>query len=116
MQHAPASLDPQPTPSHQLETYAQVAKRIGLCRSTLYAMRKPGDGRYDPTFPEPIPVGPPSNPYAAVRFIAAEVDVWVESRKRLRQSGSDTAAPHHYDRAAWAAHSYPARSLKIGPP
>jgi prophage regulatory protein len=101
----------QPTPSHQLESYAQLEKRIGLSRSTLYAMRKRDDDRYDPTFPEPVPVGPPSNPYASVRFIVAEVDAWVESRKRMRQNEREALALHYRDELPNA--SSPDKSISL---
>lgn len=69
----------------RLETHAETAKRISVGKSTLSAMRKLGHPRFDPTFPEAIPVGPPSNPYASIRFDTNEVGEWIESRKKLRR-------------------------------
>lgn len=71
-------------PKYHLETHADVETRVRKGRSTLYAMRDENDARYDPTFPEPVPVGPPSNPYSAIRFAAHEVDEWIESRMAMR--------------------------------
>ena len=73
---------------HRLETHAETAKRIAVGKSTLSAMRKPGHPRFDPTFPEAIPVGPPSNPYASIRFNANEVGEWIESRMQSRRGKS----------------------------
>lgn len=71
-------------PKYQLETHAEVAARIKRGRSTLCAMRDEDDARFDPTFPEPIPIGPLSNPYASICFAAHEIDEWIESRMAMR--------------------------------
>lgn len=71
-------------PRPKLETHAQVEERIGRSRATLCAMRDPKDRRFDPTFPKPIPVGPPGNPYASIRFEASEIDAWIKSRMNMR--------------------------------
>jgi predicted DNA-binding transcriptional regulator AlpA len=78
------SMDDTYIPKYRLETHAQLEARLDRSRSTLCAMRDPGDPRFDPTFPEPIPVGPPRNPYASIRFDASEVDDWIKSRMDMR--------------------------------
>jgi len=75
------------TSNYQLETHAEVEERISRSRATLCAMRDPDDYRYDPAFPEPVPVGPLSNPYASIRFEKKEVDKWIESRMAMRPNG-----------------------------
>ena len=87
-------------PRFRLETHAQVEQRIGRSRATLCAMRDPKDRRYDPTFPKPIPVGPPSNPYASIRFDASEIDEWVKSRIDMR-SDKKTSSPHQRDQLSY---------------
>lgn len=84
MQKDPTSTGSTHIPRFRLETHAQVEQRIGRSRATLCAMRDPKDRRYDPTFPKPIPVGPPSNPYASIRFDANEIDEWIKSRMDMR--------------------------------
>jgi predicted DNA-binding transcriptional regulator AlpA len=81
---ARTSMDNSYIPKYRLETHAEVVVRISRSRSTLSAMRDPDDARFDPTFPEPVPVGPPSNPFASIRFEASEVDAWIESRMDMR--------------------------------
>lgn len=77
-------------PKYHLETIAELGLRINRSRATLSAMRDPKDDRFDPTFPKPIPMGPPGNPYASIRFDASEVDCWIESRKEMRPSITKT--------------------------
>lgn len=71
-------------PKYRLETQAEVANRSGRSSSTISAMRDPEDPRFDPAFPEPVPVGPLSNPFASIRFESSEVDAWIESRMKMR--------------------------------
>jgi predicted DNA-binding transcriptional regulator AlpA len=78
-------------PRFRLETHAQVEKRVGRSRATLCAMRDPKDRRFDPSFPRPIPVGPPGNPYASIRFDASEVDDWIKSRMDMRHARGEVA-------------------------
>ena len=82
--HSHTDIDGTYVPKYQLETAAEVAARIKRGRSTLCAMRDKNDARFDPTFPEPIPIGPLSNPYASICFAAHEVDEWIESRMAMR--------------------------------
>ena len=82
--HLHADIDGTYVPKYQLETPAEVAARIKRGRSTLSAMRDRTDARFDPTFPEAIPIGPLSNPYASICFAAHEVDEWIESRMAMR--------------------------------
>jgi predicted DNA-binding transcriptional regulator AlpA len=78
-------------PRYRLETHAQVEERVGRSRATLCAMRDPKDRRFDPSFPKPIPVGPPSNPYASIRFDASEIDEWIKSRMDMRPAEGEVA-------------------------
>ena len=71
-------------PKYHIETYLQVASRIKRSRSTLYAMGDVNSTSFDPTFPKPVPLGPPSNPTSSVGFVSAEIDAWVESRMATR--------------------------------
>ena len=58
--------------------------QIGLKRSAIYDRLDPTSPRYDPQFPKPVPIGgTPAKP-TAVRWLAAEVDAWIQSRVALR--------------------------------
>lgn len=85
MQNDAATKDDTYIPRYRLETHAQVEARVSRSRATLYAMRDPLDARFDPSFPEPVPVGPPSNPYSSIRFEASEIDEWIKSRMDMRR-------------------------------
>lgn len=57
---------------------AQLEKKLGLSRSTIYAKLKPNPKRpsdYDPTFPRPIPIGA-----KAVGWILEDVDIWLDAQ------------------------------------
>ena len=91
MQNDATSTSPTYSPRYKLETLAQVGNRIERSRATVCAMRDPKDPRFDPTFPKAIPVGPPSNPYASIRFDASEVDEWIKSRMDMRPAEGEVA-------------------------
>jgi prophage regulatory protein len=52
---------------------AAVEQRVAMKRSAIYQRISAG------TFPKPIPVGGPANKPTAVRWLASEVDAWIES-------------------------------------
>ena len=54
-----------------------VEERTGYARSTLYDHLDPKSPRFDPTFPQPIKLGPNGS---AVGWIEHEIDAWIESR------------------------------------
>lgn len=70
----------------------QVEARTGLSRSVIYARMRPNPKRphdYDPTFPQPIALGP-----KAVGWVESEVEAWLEaqiekSRNAIEQIAND---------------------------
>lgn len=65
--------------SQSLLRRVEVEDRTKLCRSTLYAKGNPKDRGFDPSFPVAVRVGSTS-----VRWIASEIEAWIESRPRTR--------------------------------
>ena len=65
------------TASDRLVTRAEVERRVGLGRSSLY--REMREGR----FPEPVRVGP-----RAVRWSLREIETWVARRPRSHGDGT----------------------------
>lgn len=61
------------TTTDRFMTRAEVERRVGLGRSAIYAMMR--DGR----FPEPFRLGP-----KCVRWSAAEITTWMQTRPRSR--------------------------------
>lgn len=57
----------------------ELEHRTGYRRSTIYAAIKPGTKRFDPTFPQPVRLGP-----GAVAWVESEVDRWIETRMARR--------------------------------
>ena len=55
---------------------AEVQRRCGLARSTIYRLMRAGE------FPEPLQVGS-----RAVRWVETEVTAWLESRPRATGDG-----------------------------
>lgn len=55
-------------------------QRVALRRSAIYARMDPKSPYYDPTFPKPVPIGGQPGKPTAVRWLAGEVDAWIESR------------------------------------
>ena len=53
----------------------QLAEKIGLGVSTIYARLDPKDKSYDPSFPHPISLGA-----KAIGFYEADADAWLLSR------------------------------------
>lgn len=65
----------------------QVEARIGLSRSTIYARlrenaKRPGD--FDPTFPQPIAIGP-----KAVGWLEHEIDAWLNAQIQKSRVGKN---------------------------
>lgn len=59
----------------------EVQQKAKLSRSALYAKLNPKDAAYDPDWPVPIRVGANS-----VRWIESEVDAYIASRPRTRNT------------------------------
>lgn len=56
-------------------------------RSSLYARCNPKSPSFDPTFPVPVRIGSSS-----VRWIASEIEAWIESRPRARKRVTENSA------------------------
>jgi prophage regulatory protein len=65
---------------------AEVEKATGMGRSAIYARMNPGHKLYDPTFPRPVPIGGSSDSPSAVRWVASEVDAWIQARIEARDN------------------------------
>ena len=52
----------------QLLTISEVVQKVGMCKTWIYAAVASGD------FPAPRKIGP-----KAVRWVASEIDRWIES-------------------------------------
>ncbi|WP_425504618.1 helix-turn-helix transcriptional regulator [Pseudoxanthomonas beigongshangi] len=68
----------KPAPSLTLENVLSVARRLGVCRSTIHAWVQTG------RFPAPIKVGRSS------RWLTSEVNDWVTLQARTRKSSCTT--------------------------
>ncbi len=62
---------------------ADVEERTKLSRSSIYAKTNPRDRGYDAGFPVPVRIGSTS-----VRWVASEVDEWINSRPRAKAAGN----------------------------
>jgi prophage regulatory protein len=59
---------------------AEVERLVGMKRSAIYARMSLG------LFPKPVPIGGPAGKPTAVRWIASEIDAWIESRISARDA------------------------------
>ncbi len=59
---------------------AAVEQRVAMRRSAIYARIAAG------TFPKPVPIGGPAGKPTAVRWLASEVDAWIEARIAQRDA------------------------------
>jgi prophage regulatory protein len=59
---------------------AAVEQRVAMKRSAIYARISAG------TFPKPVPIGGTPGKATAVRWIASEIDAWIESRIAQRDA------------------------------
>ena len=64
------------TSEDRLLRRAEVQRRCGLARSSIYRLMRAGE------FPEPLKVG-----VRGVRWSEAEITAWVETRKRATGAG-----------------------------
>ncbi|WP_167352048.1 AlpA family phage regulatory protein [Xanthomonas bromi] len=64
----------------QILRHSEMVKKLGISRSTLYAMRNPRSPYYDPTLPEPIRLSK-----ATVGFFEHEVEAWLLKRVSYRR-------------------------------
>lgn len=58
----------------------EVERLTALGRSAIYARLNSKHPQYDPSFPRPISVGGPVDKPTAVRWVAREVQAWVEAQ------------------------------------
>jgi prophage regulatory protein len=56
----------------------EVLDRTALSRSTIYNKLDPDSTQFDPKFPNSISLGASS-----IGWIAAEIDIWINRRKKL---------------------------------
>lgn len=83
---------PDPTPPIVILRLPQLAHRIGLCRSAIYARLSPGSKYFEPSFPRPISLTGPGvqgtchRRRAAVGWIEFEVNAWLAQRSSERTS------------------------------
>ncbi len=59
---------------------AAVEQRVAMRRSAIYSRIAAG------TFPKPIPIGGPAGKPTAVRWLASEIDAWIEARISARDA------------------------------
>lgn len=58
----------------------EVERLTGLGRSAIYARMNSEHPQHDPTFPKPVPLGGPEDRPTCVRWVASEVEDWIQSR------------------------------------
>lgn len=63
----------------QIIRHSELVEKLGISRSTLYAMRNPRSPYYDSTLPRPLRLSK-----AAVGFLEHEVDEWLARRATSR--------------------------------
>lgn len=66
-----------------MHTYKSAAKRAGVHHNTLRNRANPRSPYYDPTFPQPVPLG--NFPNAAKRIPDDELEAWLASKKEARK-------------------------------
>ena len=71
---------------HSLLARKALEQRVDLRRSAIYARLDPKSPHYDPTFPRPVPINGPASKPTAVRWLASEVDAWIEARIAARDA------------------------------
>lgn len=60
----------------QMLNVYQVAKMVGIKKSTVYDWLNPTSPRYDPTFPKQVKLGKKS-----VRWFLHEIEAWLKNHK-----------------------------------
>ncbi|QJI13864.1 MULTISPECIES: helix-turn-helix transcriptional regulator [unclassified Pseudomonas] len=73
-------MNTEPKKAMQILRMAEVTRRVGLSKSTIYDRINPRSTRYDNTFPKPIKIG-----LSAVGWLEEHINSWIESRITLGQ-------------------------------
>lgn len=73
-------MNTEPKKAMQILRMAEVTRRVGLSKSTIYDRINPKSTRYDNTFPKPIKIG-----LSAVGWLEEHINGWIESRITLGQ-------------------------------
>jgi prophage regulatory protein len=73
-------MNTEPKKTMQILRMAEVTRRVGLSKSTIYDRINPKSTRYDNTFPKPIKIG-----LSAVGWLEDHINGWIESRITLGQ-------------------------------
>lgn len=73
-------MNTEPKKAMQILRMAEVTRRVGLSKSTIYDRINPKSTRYDNTFPKPIKIG-----LSAIGWLEEHINSWIESRITLGQ-------------------------------
>lgn len=73
-------MNTEPKKAMQILRMAEVTRRVGLSKSTIYDRLNPKSTRYDDTFPKPIKIG-----LSAIGWLDEHINSWIESRITLGQ-------------------------------
>ena len=73
-------MNTEPKKAMQILRMAEVTRRVGLSKSTIYDRINPKSTRYDDTFPKPIKIG-----LSAIGWLDGYINGWIESRITLGQ-------------------------------
>jgi prophage regulatory protein len=73
-------MNTEPKKAMQILRMAEVTRRVGLSKSTIYDRINPKSTRYDNTFPKPIKIG-----LSAIGWLDEHINDWIESRITLGQ-------------------------------
>lgn len=73
-------MNTEPKKAMQILRMAEVTRRVGLSKSTIYDRINPKSTRYDDTFPKPIKIG-----LSAIGWLDEHINSWIESRITLGQ-------------------------------
>ena len=73
-------MNTEPKKALQILRMAEVTRRVGLSKSTIYDRINPKSTRYDDTFPKPIKIG-----LSAIGWLDEHINSWIESRVALGQ-------------------------------
>jgi prophage regulatory protein len=64
----------------------EVERRTGYAKSAIYSRMDPKSKFFDPTFPKPVTVGGTTDSPTAVRWVEAEIDLWIAARIEARDN------------------------------
>lgn len=73
-------MNTEPKKAMQILRMAEVTRRVGLSKSTIYDRINPKSTRYDDTFPKPIKIG-----LSAIGWLDEHINSWIESRIKRGQ-------------------------------